>query len=285
MRRNKQRRHEPLVLWIAALAVVLLTCFAFCGKASGTPVLATTDNISWPIYPGDSSNALWRTPDSFNVAVWGPGAQAANSSVYQASGDIDAAWIDSINVGNGTREYYFRDSVADIDGGAGDGYYSVVVNAWFQGKRFPNRFGFYLSANNTNTVYDRIDENVSTGTVDVVSYGGTAGTFAAGRPEVNVSHWDDDAVVATGDGVPWVNVDEWDDTDVPAPTIAGYPYIDAVFWKSGAIPTPDFIGTPFTSPRHTPPDSVICAHRLPGYGRRAHECGNGGADAGGGIVL
>jgi hypothetical protein len=90
---------------------------------------------------------------------------------------------------------------------------------------------------------------VSTGTVDVVSYGGTAGTFAAGRPEVNVSHWDDDAVVATGDGVPWVNVDEWDDTDVPAPTIAGYPYIDAVFWKSGAIPTPDFTGTPFTSIR------------------------------------
>jgi hypothetical protein len=62
--------------------------------------------------------------------------------------------------------------------------------------------------------------------VDTDTFGGSAGTFASGRPEVNVSHWlGTAAATPTTAGVPEVDLTHWNGTAVASPDTAGYPKV------------------------------------------------------------
>jgi hypothetical protein len=67
----------------------------------------------------------------------------------------------------------------------------------------------------------------SIGTANVTQFGGSAGTFASGRPEVNASHWAGSAVATpTVAGVPEVDLTHWLGTAAATPTVAGVPEVD-----------------------------------------------------------
>jgi hypothetical protein len=63
--------------------------------------------------------------------------------------------------------------------------------------------------------------------VNVVNFGGSAGTFAGGRAETNVSHWlGTAAATPTVAGVPEMDVTHWNGTAVSAPGTAGIPEVN-----------------------------------------------------------
>lgn len=70
---------------------------------------------------------------------------------------------------------------------------------------------------------------------DVRLYGGSAGTFASGRPEVNVSHWlGTAAATPTTAGVPEVDLTHWLGTAAATPTVAGVPEVDVTHFGGTA---------------------------------------------------
>jgi hypothetical protein len=67
---------------------------------------------------------------------------------------------------------------------------------------------------------------VANAPVNVAQFGGSNGTFASGRPEVNVSHWlGTAAATPTVAGVPEIDVTHWNGTAIPAVHTAGYPIV------------------------------------------------------------
>ena len=67
---------------------------------------------------------------------------------------------------------------------------------------------------------------VGTEDANVTKFGGTAGTFSGGRPEVNVSHWlGTAAATPTVAGVPEIDVTHWNGTAIPGVDTAGYPKV------------------------------------------------------------
>jgi hypothetical protein len=75
----------------------------------------------------------------------------------------------------------------------------------------------------------------SIGTANVTQFGGSAGTFASGRPEVNASHWAGSAVATpTVAGVPEVDLTHWLGTAAATPTVAGVPEVDVTHFGGTA---------------------------------------------------
>jgi hypothetical protein len=109
------------------------------------------------------------------------------------------------------------------------------------------------------TVYTvNYDTTAATVPANTTHFGGTAGTFAAGRPEVNTTHWRGTAVSEpTVEGVPDVNVKTWNDLatvalplvpSTPGRTlnlnVTGQADADVVMWDGESVATPDTAGYP-----------------------------------------
>ncbi|MFZ9156025.1 MAG: hypothetical protein ACO22A_06705, partial [Schleiferiaceae bacterium] len=71
--------------------------------------------------------------------------------------------------------------------------------------------------------------------IQVFGFGGTAGTFAGGRPEVNTTHWlGTAAATPTVAGVPEVDLTHWLGTAAATPTVAGVPEVDITHFGGSA---------------------------------------------------
>ncbi len=95
--------------------------------------------------------------------------------------------------------------------------------------------------------------------VDVESFGGASGTFAGGRPEVNVSHWRGNAVPATTvSGVPEISVKYWRGLTVPATAQPGIPDVNTIYWLGTAPATPNNAGVPIVDAAYFVGHSITC---------------------------
>jgi len=121
--------------------------------------------------------------------------------------------------------------------------------------------GLKITVTNTSAlpvVVTLFPEEVGDYRANVEQFGGTAGTFSAGRPEVNTSHWRGTAVSdPTVEGVPDVNVKTWNDLatvalplvpSTPGRTlnlnVTGQADADVVMWDGESVATPDTAGYP-----------------------------------------
>ncbi|MHC4463806.1 MAG: hypothetical protein ACYS30_20595, partial [Planctomycetota bacterium] len=149
------KRTGSLPVWAVVAAFttfIFIFCLAFgCQEAKGMPgwqgVKSVADNLAFPVICIDTTSGFSVTqPDSFTVIVWHEDV-GDNAVTYEASGNTEVAWIAGHESGGGTPDttWYFRDAVADIDAGQGNGTYSGIVYAWTTTKRFPNCFSFYLA--------------------------------------------------------------------------------------------------------------------------------------------
>lgn len=144
-------------------ALVLVLILGGWAQAEWLGVQTTSDNLAFPVMCLDADgNSI--DSDSVQVVVWHEDV-GDNTFTYEETGAMTVAWIAELTfAGGGDKVYYFRDAVADIDGAGTDGAYTGVVYLWSAAERTPTYFSFYLSATNTNTIHDRIDETISTRT-------------------------------------------------------------------------------------------------------------------------
>lgn len=138
----------------SALFILLAVALVFCFRAVGaTPVLIVTDPVVFPCESIDEDGYA-EDADSAHVHVWHEDA-GDNAITYSArTDDMTADWIGEVAYAGGKNLTMFRDVAGDIDAGAGDGNYTMRVDLFVDGQRFPTYYNFYLSATNTNTAQD-----------------------------------------------------------------------------------------------------------------------------------
>lgn len=233
---------------------ILLICALLLSPAIAGAVdlgtLITTENALFPIVCLDDTGHVRIDIDSFIVEVTKhDGGETSGDLVvdYSARGDTTAAWV-TRSVYAGDTIWWFRDAVADIDGGAGNGQYTGVVKAYKGGQPTVNPFSFYLTTTSFTTLIERLDAAMTTRlapttagrTLDVTAAGeagldldNTSGTLSAAEigtgaivwgVELDTAGFGANVQEAARDGV--VQYDPPTNAEMEARTIAAANYFD-----------------------------------------------------------
>lgn len=128
------------------LALLVLIGYSNTGGSIGTPDVKTTTWINVPFEAVDTTTGVGRIPDSVSVITFF--GNCTNAGIFQvSSASLDSNWWDSTQTGAGvagSKIYFFKEVVADLDADSGAGLYTGVINAWFQGYPMPTYFSFNL---------------------------------------------------------------------------------------------------------------------------------------------